>query len=99
MISASARLEVAWIPTDRIVVEPDEVRSLDRVAFYVDKLRKAPSSRDSPGLVLVQPRTDGYHVAIDGVHRWLAHVLEGRTSVRCLIVREAGMGGDGSNGG
>lgn len=88
MILENQACTVEWIPTERIVVDDDEKRSYERVGFYLDLLQKDETGSAAPGLVVVWPHPDGCrYIAIDGRHRFLAHILDGRTRVRCLVTQ------------
>lgn len=86
MIPCTAQLEAAWLPLGALCVLQYEPRNLERVAFYLDLLRRYPGQHVGPPIAVTP--FDGRYEILDGHHRYLAHILAGRTHAPCVIIRE-----------
>ena len=88
MIKHSSQLSIQRLPLSAIHITEYQVRYADRLLHYIELLTRHPD--DAPGLISVQPSPQypGLYELLDGHHRFLAHVMTGRTTVLCLVIEE-----------
>lgn len=102
MVIPGTRFRVALIPLSRIVVTEHQPRNPARVRFYHDLLAARPDAHVSMiHLAPYQPSdlapdggtkhtSAGLWQILDGHHRYVAHILAGRSHILALCVSEPG---------
>ncbi|MBF6588945.1 MAG: hypothetical protein IVW57_00255 [Ktedonobacterales bacterium] len=98
MIIPETRYVVARVPLSHIVLTEHQVRYPARVLHYLRLLTAPGNERKDTGPVTLAPhhrgkRGEQYFTPLDGHHRYLAHVLAGRSAVLALIEIEPGQDG------
>lgn len=88
MIPASARIDVVWLNPADLCFDPPQPLDLDKLRHYVQLMQASADTEGHLAPPLVQPAGAGRYTPRDGRHRALAHVVLGRTRIRCLVVRE-----------
>lgn len=90
MIVPGTQIRLALVPIERIVVSEHQPRFRERVLHYYRLLIDPAHAHEYPGFVTLRAlrRTedaDILYTVLDGHHRYLAHIMAGRTHVLALI--------------
>ena len=99
MIVPGTRVRLAHVPLERILVTECQRRYPERVLHYVRLLSDPAHADHAAGFVHLAPygtrEPDGtpLYTVLDGHHRYVAHLLAGRTRVLALILVEPGQPG------
>lgn len=88
MIKEGSKCDFRILPVSSLRVTEYQVRHPERLQHYVDLLLANPN--DAPGFILVKAMSNsetGYQI-LDGHHRFVAHIMTGRTQALCIVVEE-----------
>jgi ParB-like nuclease domain len=85
VIKDGSSFKIEDLNLSQLRVYENQERYPDRVLHYVKLLKEHPD--EDPGFILVKPRDGGYEI-LDGHHRYVAHILTGRSVALCIIITE-----------
>jgi hypothetical protein len=85
MITPGTQIRLALVPIERIVVTEHQPRFRERVLHYYRLLQDPAHAHEYPGFVTLRRTVRGQLTILDGHHRYLAHVMAGRTHILALI--------------
>lgn len=94
MIVPGTKFQLARVPIQNIVVTEHQIRYPEKVTHYFHRLLDNPGQDlDMIRLAPYNPVNDskeptGMYQILDGHHRYVAHILAGRTHVLALILVE-----------
>lgn len=74
------------VDLSRVRVTEFQKRYPAKLQEYISILEEHPDSH--LGLLLLKPSSDGYFELLDGHHRYLAYVMQGRSRVLAVIIDE-----------
>ena len=87
MIKRTDNLTFEWLPLIAIRVYECQPRFLERVLHYVRLLTDNPELHTGPISVSPDPQHDGLFMLDDGHHRFVAHIITGRTEIAAIVNR------------
>lgn len=90
MIMAGTRFAVVRVPMERIVVSEHQARYPERVLHYVRLLSDPCHATSDTGPIALAAVGRGLYRILDGHHRYVAHIIAGRTDILALLEIEPG---------
>lgn len=85
MIRSDATLTIAHVPLEQLSIGEHLPRRGDDVLLYAGHLTAHPDADLEPMIV---ERTTGGHRIINGHHRYVAHIIAGRSTALCVVIDE-----------